>query len=336
MAPVLCKANLNNTAQRGQYVAHRTWGQFMACGAPTHFVNEALECKRCTMLSDKTYGLHAHVYHVDLIPLRVQLMVMWQLPMYLKVRVVSMVMRRKEPNMLVAGAVADPAVVGYGKLYRFILDYSQSQIARALRVVATSIRDGKVPILVHCIHGKDRTGLVVALLLKLCGVSDEAIVRDYVISELNLRHGRESKQLDSLGVPLTTDQVIAASAEVMVSSLEHIRRHWGSIVRYVHHKLELSAEEINGIRSGLMQPEAFAHVDTADMTSDIVASPVRDLSSRQMKPVTDQQSVDFSRVSVAVARVTERYERKRVAQEASDDLLGKLHLLVPGSQSNQA
>lgn len=333
MAPVLCKANLNNTARRGQYVAHRTWGQCVSCGTSTEFLNQALECKRCSTLSDKTYGVHAHVYHVDLIPLRVQLMVMWQLPMYLKVRVVSMVMRRKEPNMLVAGAVADPEVVGYAKFYRLILDYSQTQIAQALRVVATSVREGQTPILVHCIHGKDRTGLIVALLLKLCGVSDEAIVRDYVISELNLRHGRESNQLDSLGVPLTTDQVIAASAEVMVSSLEHIRRHWGSIVRYVHHKLELSSDEINDIRSGIMQPEAFARVDASDVTTDVVASPVRDLSSRQMKPTSDQQSVDFNRVSVAVARVTERYERKRANKEAGDDFLGRLHLLSPNAKS---
>jgi protein tyrosine/serine phosphatase len=34
--------------------------------------------------------------------------------------------------------------------------------------------------LVHCAHGKDRTGVVVMLALAACGVSADAIVDDYV------------------------------------------------------------------------------------------------------------------------------------------------------------
>ncbi|KAI8627047.1 tyrosine phosphatase [Xylariaceae sp. FL1651] len=35
------------------------------------------------------------------------------------------------------------------------------------------------PCLVHCTAGKDRTGVIVALVLSLCGVSDEAVVHEY-------------------------------------------------------------------------------------------------------------------------------------------------------------
>ena len=44
-------------------------------------------------------------------------------------------------------------------------------IARALRLFADS---ANFPILVHCVIGKDRTGLVMMLLLLLCGVDEQA------------------------------------------------------------------------------------------------------------------------------------------------------------------
>lgn len=55
--------------------------------------------------------------------------------------------------------------------------------AAAIRAVADSPPGG---VLVHCQGGKDRTGLVVALLLALAGVSDDEIAADYAISEQNL------------------------------------------------------------------------------------------------------------------------------------------------------
>ncbi len=38
------------------------------------------------------------------------------------------------------------------------------------------------PVLIHCRAGKDRTGVTVALLQKLCGVSDEDVMSDYLMT----------------------------------------------------------------------------------------------------------------------------------------------------------
>lgn len=46
-----------------------------------------------------------------------------------------------------------------------------------MRVFAKS---DDLPALVHCAHGKDRTGVVIMLLLMLAGVPHESIVQDYV------------------------------------------------------------------------------------------------------------------------------------------------------------
>ena len=69
-----------------------------------------------------------------------------------------------------APAVANPGLMGYKALYKTLLEDSKRGLARAMRVFAVS---ENYPILVHCIHGKDRTGIVIALLLLLCDVDPE-------------------------------------------------------------------------------------------------------------------------------------------------------------------
>ena len=69
-----------------------------------------------------------------------------------------------------APAVANPLLLGYKALYRTLLEDSKRGMAMALR---TFVEEGNYPILVHCIHGKDRTGLIIMLLLMLCDVQPD-------------------------------------------------------------------------------------------------------------------------------------------------------------------
>ncbi|KAK3718307.1 hypothetical protein LTR37_005120 [Vermiconidia calcicola] len=59
------------------------------------------------------------------------------------------------------------------------------------------------PVLVHCTQGKDRTGLVVLLVLLLCDVPRKAIDADYRMSESELAPEREEKvaEIRSIGLP---------------------------------------------------------------------------------------------------------------------------------------
>lgn len=59
------------------------------------------------------------------------------------------------------------------------------------------------PVLVHCTQGKDRTGLIVLLVLMLLGVTRQAIERDYRLSEKELLSERAEKlrEIRSIGLP---------------------------------------------------------------------------------------------------------------------------------------
>lgn len=70
-----------------------------------------------------------------------------------------------------------------GREYAWLLEHGADRFAQAVTAVADA--DGGA-VVVHCAAGKDRTGLVSALMLRLVGVPHEAIVEDYVTSGRNL------------------------------------------------------------------------------------------------------------------------------------------------------
>ena len=65
--------------------------------------------------------------------------------------------------------------------YVQILEYTKDAVVDILRVVS---EEENVPVLIHCAHGKDRTGLVVAVILSCLGVDDDVIAEDYAKSEV--------------------------------------------------------------------------------------------------------------------------------------------------------
>lgn len=210
---------------------------------------EALEmypsCMRCSTQSATKYGVEARVYHVDLLPSIANTWIFYELPLYIKAKTMYMLIRGRQPDHMVAAAVADPQMMGYVKLYRIILKCSKKSIASALRLF---LQPNNLPIIIHCQHGKDRTGLMVMILYLLCGVDRTVIVNDYAISEAKLREGRQNNELHGMPESLTTDTIIASAAEVMEQTIDFMESEFGGVVSYLT-SAGMTEEEIRGIRS---------------------------------------------------------------------------------------
>jgi protein-tyrosine phosphatase len=67
-----------------------------------------------------------------------------------------------------------------------VLEHVRAELRHVLAVIAAAPPE---PLLFHCVAGKDRTGLLAALLLALADVRPEAIAHDYAQSAQMLRAG---------------------------------------------------------------------------------------------------------------------------------------------------
>ncbi len=72
--------------------------------------------------------------------------------------------------------------------YHLMLQQGGQRVGQALRILSAQENS---PVVFHCAAGKDRTGLVAALLLSGLGVDDEIVKADYGLSEIAGQRTRE-------------------------------------------------------------------------------------------------------------------------------------------------
>jgi protein-tyrosine phosphatase len=100
------------------------------------------------------------------------------------------------------------------------------------RVLAILADPASAPVAVHCLGGRDRTGMVFALLLDLLGVPDDVIAADYHFTE------RATERFMAWYRTVKPDgqfppYLMTTPAEVILSVLDRLRGKYGSIEAYV-------------------------------------------------------------------------------------------------------
>lgn len=124
-------------------------------------------------------------------------------------------------------------------MYVSMLEHEGLAIAKAIDVTARSLSQGNGAELVHCTAGKDRTGILVALILSVAGVQRKAILEDYVATQKNLSGAwfdRMMQGLQSQGIILDENLqqlLILSPVEVMNMLLEHIDQQYESVNGYL-------------------------------------------------------------------------------------------------------
>lgn len=131
-------------------------------------------------------------------------------------------------------------------LYSYMIDECGASIAEA---VGRLCAGDALPGLIHCTAGKDRTGLVAALLLALADVVPEAIAYDYALSSTNLRDGYLQRYAHR-----DPQQILAAlhCPEEGAYNMLKFLAHAGGVRAYLR-DIGLASEEIAALHARLRE-----------------------------------------------------------------------------------
>lgn len=117
-----------------------------------------------------------------------------------------------------------------GDLYVHMLDNAQPGFAQVFRAALET----RGSVLFHCSAGKDRTGLVAALLLLNAGVDRGVVVQEYCYTQVLLRPWVENqlRQASRAGMNLSA-RMLDADEEYIAKAIDHIGSVYGSARGYL-------------------------------------------------------------------------------------------------------
>ncbi|MEH0981078.1 tyrosine-protein phosphatase [Micromonospora sp. CPCC 205556] len=132
--------------------------------------------------------------------------------------------------------------------YADLADTGAAGLAEAVGLIAD---ETNAPVLVHCVAGKDRTGLVCGLTLAALGVSDAEIAADYALSteaaaQFQAWFASTGQQMRAGLPPLTTP------ATAMTLFLTELRQRYGTVADYLR-RAGLTDAQLTALREHLLE-----------------------------------------------------------------------------------
>jgi protein-tyrosine phosphatase len=140
------------------------------------------------------------------------------------------------------------------ELYVRTIDERRPLIREALEAIA-SAPEGAV--LFHCAAGKDRTGIMAAILLGIAGVQRDLILDDYELTAIQIKPALADYERRALerGQDLRSLHAIMASRrETMSALLDHIDARYGGLTAYLD-EAGLAPAHLARLRSRILQIE---------------------------------------------------------------------------------
>ncbi|MGH3516334.1 MAG: tyrosine-protein phosphatase, partial [Haloechinothrix sp.] len=136
--------------------------------------------------------------------------------------------------------------------YRDLLAGSPGSVVSAARIIADA---GRHAVVFHCAAGKDRTGVLAAVVLDAVGVPADAIVEDYALSGQRLDRVRQRlvKLPSYRGLPPVRTGYLGVEAVVMRRFLTTLRAEFGGGAQWLLQH-GFGAAELRGLRDTLVEP----------------------------------------------------------------------------------
>jgi protein-tyrosine phosphatase len=160
---------------------------------------------------------------------------------------------------------ADPTVEGG----RAAMMYNYREMGRVMeppfRALIDRLLSGAgVPVLVHCTAGKDRTGVIIALLLHALGVPTSQIEADYVLSARHMGVTRFAdglrRMFDELGIIDPPAELLAMPVGVEVGyldcAMQEIVRDTVTLDRFFEERISLDKSRRTALRDLLLETPA--------------------------------------------------------------------------------
>ncbi|KAF1945428.1 hypothetical protein EJ02DRAFT_451458 [Clathrospora elynae] len=151
---------------------------------------------------------------------------------------------RKDAIKILSPHMEEMGLIGLAKNS---LDVCTREVTQIFDVLA---EEQNWPVLVHCTQGKDRTGLIVMLILFMLGVDQKVIDDDYRLSESELASEKE-KRMEEIGSIGLSEQFAVCPPDVVASVHSHIQEKYGGIEKYLE-KAGVSRQKVDFIKSKLL------------------------------------------------------------------------------------
>ncbi|MFY1700860.1 MULTISPECIES: tyrosine-protein phosphatase [Micromonospora] len=131
-------------------------------------------------------------------------------------------------------------------------DLAQTGTVGLASAVGLIAENAEAPVVVHCVAGKDRTGIVCALTLSVLGVSDEDIAEDYA---LTAEAARKFAAWAAATMPERGELPpawLASPAETMRLFLDELRAGYGSAEGYLR-SAGVTDDQLAALREHLLE-----------------------------------------------------------------------------------
>ena len=164
------------------------------------------------------------------------------------------VVERIEPGLSpVKASIWEWTPEHYATQYLWLLEQGREAFGTVVRALA---EERPAATAYHCTGGRDRAGLMTAVILRALGVSDEVISADYALTDRYLRF--DDRQSERYAKAFKTEPRkhgrLSTPAKNMAHALRAMDGRWASIDAYLE-ECEVSEAVRRGLREHLLEPD---------------------------------------------------------------------------------